>query len=158
MRGGDSLFETIYSQLVLAAAVLVVTFALLKGDEPERMGAAAYAMVFLAVVMIRGQTSLSLPQWGPMALETVLLVVFVGLAWHSRRAWPVWAASFQALVVTGYILIAANLRPPPNAVAAVVNMANYGLLAALAVGTFWAWQERRALEQMNPDAGIAPRR
>jgi hypothetical protein len=24
------------------------------------------------------------------------------------------------------------------------NMANYGLLVAMAVGTFWAWQERRA--------------
>lgn len=143
------MFETIYSQLVLAAAILVVAFAFLKGDETERMGAAAYAMVFLAVVMIRGHTSLSLPRWGPMAVETVLLVVFVGLAWHSRRAWPVWAASFQALVVTGYVLVAVNLRPPPNAVAAVINMANYGLLAALAVGTFWAWQERRALQQMQ---------
>lgn len=140
------MFQTIYSQLVLVTAVLVVAFAFIKGDETERMGGAAYAMVFLAVVMIKGDTSLSLPRWGPMALETVLLVVFVGLAWQSRRTWPVWAASFQALIVTGYVLVALNLRPPPNAVAAVINMANYGLLGALAVGTFWAWQERRALE------------
>lgn len=137
------MFQTIYSQLVLAAAVLAVTFAFLKGDETERMGGAAYAMVFLAAVMIKGNTSLSVPRWGVMSLEVVLLVVFVGLAWHSRRAWPVWAASFQALIVTGYILVAANLRPPQDAVATVVNMSNYGILIALAVGTFWAWQERR---------------
>ena len=79
-----------------------------------------------------------------MGLEVVLLVVFVGIAWHSRRAWPVWAASFQALIVTCHALVAANLRPPSNAVAAVINMSNYGLLIAMAVGTFWAWQERRA--------------
>ena len=83
------MFETIYSQLVLAAAVLVVIFAFWKGDEPERMGAAAYAMVFLAVTMIKDGTSLNVPRWGVMGLEVVLLVVFVGIAWHSRRAWPV---------------------------------------------------------------------
>ena len=138
------MFETIYSQLVLAAAVIVVIFAFWKGDEPERMGAAAYAMVFLAVTMIKDGTSLNVPRWGVMGLEVVLLVVFVGIAWHSRRAWPVWAASFQALIVTCHALVAANLRPPSNAVAAVINMSNYGLLIAMAVGTFWAWQERRA--------------
>lgn len=140
------MFTTIYSQLVLAAAILVVTFVFLKGDEPERMGGAAYGMVFLATTMIKGGTAPNLPRWGVMGLEIVLLIVFVGIAWQSRRSWPIWAASFQVLIVTCYILVAANLRPPANAAAAVINMANYGVLVALAVGTFWAWQERRALE------------
>ncbi len=143
-HGGDSVFETIYSQLVLATAVIVVTFVFLKGDEPERMGAGAYALLVLATTMIRDGTSLNVPRWGVMGLEIVLLLVFVGLAWHSRRTWPIWAASFQSLIVTGHVLVAANLRPPSNAWAAVINMSNYGLLAAMAVGTFWAWQERRA--------------
>lgn len=138
------MFLTIYSQLVLAAAILVVTFSFIKGGEPERMGAAAYAMVFLAVTMIKDGTSLNFPRWGVMGMEIVLLIVLIGIAWHSRRAWPVWAASFQAMIVTCHALIAANLRPPQNAVATVINMSNYGLLIALAVGTFWAWQERRA--------------
>jgi len=137
-------FPTIYSQLVLAAAVLVVTFVFVKGDEPERMGGAAYAMVFLAATMIKGDSTPNVPRWGVMGLEIVLLVVFLGIAWQSRRAWPIWAASFQALIVTSYALVAANLRPPVDAAAAVINMSNYGLLVALAVGTFWAWQERRA--------------
>ena len=151
------MFETIYSQLVLAAAVLVGVFAFWKGDEPERMGAAAYAMVFLAVTMIKDGTSLNVPRWGVMGLEVVLLVVFVGIAWHSRRAWPVWAASFQALIVTCHALVAANLRPPSNAVAAVINMSNYGLLIAMAVGTFWAWQERR-VAAMGTDNKAGPPR
>lgn len=138
------MFDTIYAQLVLVVAVAVVSFAFIKGDEPERMAAAAYALVFVAGSMIRDGTSLSFPRWGFMGLETVLLVVLVGLAIHSRRAWLVWASSFEAMIVTGHILVAADLRPPPNAVAAVINMCNYGLLVSMAVGTFWAWQERRA--------------
>jgi len=137
-------FETIYSQAVAAAAVLVVGFAFLKGDEPERLGAAAYAIVYLASLMlIPHAPDLSLPRWGIIALDALLLAVFIGLAWHSRRSWPVWAAAFQALIVTGHLLVVANLRPPANAFAAVNNLSNYGLLIALAVGTFWAWQERR---------------
>lgn len=138
------MFVTIYSQLVLAAAVLVTAFVFWKGDEPERLGGAAYAMVFLAGTMVKGEAAPNLPRWGVMGLEIVLLIVFLGIAWHSRRAWPVWAASFQALIVTSYVLVAANLRPPIDAAATVINMSNYGILITMAVGTFWAWQERRA--------------
>jgi len=123
--------------------MLTVAFAFWKGDEPERMGGAAYAMAFLATTMIKGNVTPDLPRWGMMGIEIVLLVVFVGIAWHSRRAWPVWAASFQALIVTCHILVAVNLRPPVDSAATVINMSNYGLLIAMAVGTFWAWQERR---------------
>lgn len=148
MRGGDSVFVTIYSQLVVAAAVLVLTFVFWKGDEPERMGGAAYAMVFLAATMIKDGGSLSLPRWGVMGMDIVLLVVFMGLGWYTRRVWLFWASAFQAIIVTGEILVALNLRPPSDAFAAVNNMSNYGLLITMAVGTFWAWQERRALQQM----------
>lgn len=138
------MFETIYSQVGLAVAVIVVAFAFIKGDEPERIGSAAYALVYLGTMMIKDGGSLSAPQWGVMAMDIVLLAVFLGLVRHSRRGWLVWASAFQALIVTGHLLVAANLRPPSDAFATVNNMSNYGVLIAMAVGTFWAWQERRA--------------
>ncbi len=138
------MFETIYSQAVAAAAVLAVGFAFLKGDETERLAAAAYALAFLATIMIRDGGSLSLPRWGVLSLDVLLLGVLIVLGLHSRRSWLTWAAGFQGLIVTGHILVAANLRPPGDAFAAVNNMANYGILIAMAAGTFWAWQERRA--------------
>ena len=138
------MLETIYSQVFAAVAVLVLAFAFLKGDEPERIAAGAYGLIILATLMVRDGGSLSVPRWGVMAMDIVLLIVLIGLAWHTRRAWLVWAASFQAIIVTGHLLIAANLRPPSDAFATVNNMSNYGLLIAMAVGTFWAWQERRA--------------
>lgn len=138
------MFETIYSQAVAAVAVLVVAFAFLKGDETERIGAAAYALVFIATVMIRDGSSFSIPRLGALALDVMLLGVLVVLGWHSRRSWLIWASAFQGLIVASHILLVANLRPPSDAFAAVNNMSNYGLLIAMAVGTFWAWQERRA--------------
>jgi hypothetical protein len=143
MHGGDSVFDNIYTQVGLAVSVVVVAFAFIKGDEPERLGSAAYTMVYLGTLMIKDGRSLSNPQWGVMGMDIVLLAVFVGLAIHSRRSWLVWASAFQALIVTGHILVAANLRPPADSFATVNNMSNYGVLLAMAVGTFWAWQERR---------------
>lgn len=138
------MFETIYTQIGVALTILVVAFAFLKGDEVERIGCGAFVLITLATMLLPEDRSTGGPLWGRMALDIVLLAVFVGLAWHSRRAWPVWASAFQALIVTGHVLVATNLRPPVDAFAAMNNLANYGVLIALAVGTFWAWQERRA--------------
>jgi hypothetical protein len=138
------LFLTIYSQIGLAVTVLVVAFAFWKGDEPERIGAASFVLITLATMLIPENGVLGSPRWGRMWLDLVLLGVFAGLAWHSRRAWPTWAAGFQTIIVTGHILVVANLRPPTDAFAAVNNLSNYGLLIALAAGAFWAWQERRS--------------
>jgi hypothetical protein len=138
------LLETIYSQVPAAIAVLVVAFALLKGDEPERLGAASYAIVTLASLVIPDGAPRSGPMWSLMALDFVALAVFVGLAWYSRRTWPVWCAAFQGIIVTGHVLLALKLRPPINAFAAVNNLAIYAVLITMGVGTFWAWQERRA--------------
>jgi len=137
-------FETIYSQIGGIVTVLVVAFAFLKGDEPERLASAAFVLVTGAVMLIPGPHGEGGARWAWMGLDFLLLAVFIGLAWHSRRTWLFWAAAFQSLIVTGHVLIVADLRPPGDAFAAVNNMSNYGLLVSIAVGAFWAWQERRA--------------
>lgn len=137
------MFETIYSQVGMAVTLLVVAFAFLKGDEPERIASAAFVLIVLVGIVTPGGGG-SGAKWGSIARDLLLLVVFSGLAWHSRRTWLFWASAFQSLIVTGHVLVLADLRPPGDAFAAVNNMANYGLLISLAVGTFWAWQERRA--------------
>ena len=128
----------------MAVTVLVVAFAFWKGDEPERIAAAAFALVVLALMVTPQGPETDGPRWGPIGRDLVLLAVLAGLAWRSRRSWLVWALAFQSLILTGHVLVFANVRPPGDAFGAVNNMANYGLLIALAVGTFWAWQERRA--------------
>jgi hypothetical protein len=127
----------------MALAVVVVGFMFIKGDEPEKISGGFYMLITLAAVFtddVAPDGSL----WGRMALDALQLVVFIGLALYSRRNWLIWASAFQALIVTGHVLVAANLRPSLDAFAAMNNVANYGVLVAMAVGTFWAWQERRA--------------
>ncbi|WP_284219933.1 hypothetical protein [Brevundimonas denitrificans] len=119
-------------------------FAFTKGDEPERLASAAFGLVILVGMVVPISRHTGGTRWGLMSLDVLLLAVLCGLAWHSRRGWLVWASAFQSLIVTGHILVLAELRPPGHALATVNNMSNYGLLIALAVGTFWAWQERRA--------------
>ena len=138
------MFDNIYAQVGIAVTVLIVVFAFVKGDEPERIAAAAFALIVVAAMVTPQGPGAEGPRWGPIGRDIVLLAVFAGLAWRSRRNWLVWASAFQSLILTGHVLVLANLRPPGDAFAAVNNMANYGLLIALAVGTFWAWQERRA--------------
>lgn len=139
------MFDTLYSQIGAAVGVIVVTFAFLKGDEPERVGGGVYALGALASLMLQDDSQLYGPQWGLMIAETVMLAVWVALAWKSRRSWPIWAGALQSVVVMSHVLTTTDVRPPIAAFYAVVNMASYGILLALALGVLRAWRDRRAL-------------
>lgn len=138
------MFDTLYAQIGTAASLAVVAFAFLKGDEPERVGAGALALALLASLLLQDDSRLSGPQWGLMIVDTVMLGVYAALAWKSRRSWPVWAGALQALIVMSHCLTLVDLRPPLAAFYAVMNLANYGILLALALGTFRSWRDRRA--------------
>ena len=139
------MFDTPYSQIATAVGVAVVAFAFLKGDEPERVGGGAYAIGALATLMLQSDAKLYGAQWPLAVVETVMLVVYVALAWKSRRSWPVWAAGLQSLVVMSHLLVAVDVRPPLAAFYTVRNLASYGILLVLALAVAQAWRERRAL-------------
>lgn len=139
------MFDTLYSQIGAAVGVIVVAFAFLKGDEPERVGAGAYALGSLAALLVQNDSQLYGPQWGLMAIEAVVLAAYAGVAWKSRRSWPIWASALQAVVVMSHILTTADIRPPLAAFYAVINLASYGILLVLALGVLQAWRDRRAL-------------
>lgn len=138
------MFDTSYAQIGTAISLVVVAFAFLKGDEPERGGAGAFALALLASLLLQDDSRLSGPQWGLMAVDTVMLGVYAALAWKSRRSWPVWAGALQALIVMSHLLTVIDLRPPLAAFYAVINLASYGILLAIAAGTAQAWRDRRA--------------
>jgi hypothetical protein len=138
------MFDTLYAQIGAIVMVAVGLFAFWKGDEPERVGASAYGFAWFAALLIQADSRLSGTQWAMFALDLVVLAVFGALAWKSRRAWPVWAAALQLVVVMSHIVIAIDLGTPMASFYTVLNLTSYGVLLCLAVGTFWAWQERRA--------------
>ncbi len=138
------MFDTLYSQIGAVFAVLVVAFAFLKGDEPEKIGGATYVLAWFASMLVQDDSQLYGVQWGMFALDTLVMGVYGTLAWKSRRAWPVWVCALQLLAVMSHIMSIVDPRPPAASFYTVINLSQYGVLLALAVGTFWAWQERRA--------------
>ena len=139
------MFDTLYSQIGAAVGVVVVAFAFLKGDEPERVGGGVYALGSLAALLVQNDGQLFGPQWGLMAVETVVLGAYAALAWKSRRSWPIWASALQSVIVMSHVLTTTDIRPPIAAFYAVVNLASYGILLVLALGVLQAWRDRRAL-------------
>lgn len=138
------MFDTLYSQVGAVFAVLVAAFAFLKGDEPEKIGAGAYMIGWLASNLVQDDSALHGTQWGMMAIDTVCLIVYGALAWKTRRAWPAWATGLQCLTVASHVMTLVDLRAPMSSFYTVIAIAGYGVLVAIAIGTFWAWQERRA--------------
>ncbi len=125
--------------------VIVGLFALLKGGEPERIGAGAYMLGWFASLLLQTSGSPFGIQWGVFALDVVMLIVFAAMVWKAPRSWPVWACALQSLTVTSHVMVIFHLSPPISAFYTVVNIASYGIILAIAIGTFWAWQERRAI-------------
>lgn len=138
------MFETLASQIGAAVAVSVTAFAFLKGDEPERIGAGAYILGFLASLLVQDTGQLYGTNWFLMAIDIAMLAVLAGLTWKTERAWPVWACALQSVIVLSHLMTIIDIRPPLSAFYAIINLASYGLLVTIAVGTFWAWQDRVA--------------
>jgi hypothetical protein len=139
------MLDTLYSQLGLLPMVLVGLFAFIKGDEPERLAMGAYLLGWIAGLLLQDDGGLHNNfQPGLFALDVVMLLVFGGIAWKFRRTWPIWAASLQLVIVMSHVVILFDLRPSMAAFYTVLNIASYGILVAIGMGAFWAWQERRA--------------
>lgn len=138
------MFDTLPAQIGAALMILVGMFAFLKGDEPERIGAGAYLLAWFASLLVQKDGQLFDIQWGMFAIDIVVLLVFGAMVWRSRRSWPVWACALQLLAVMSHIMIMVDLRTPVASFYTVLNLASFGILIAIAVGTFWAWMERRA--------------
>lgn len=137
------MFETLYSQIGGLIMVSVCVFALWQGDQPERVGAGAYLLAWLLTLVIQNDAQLTSLQPPMLAIDVVVLGIFVGLAWKSHKTWPLWAAAFQLLATMAYFVPMVDARLPAWSYLTVVNIAGYGVLASLGIGTFWAWQERR---------------
>lgn len=138
------MFDTLATQLGAIFVVAICAFAFLKGDEPERIAAGAYILGWFASLLAQSDGRVDQIQWGVFSIDFVMLIILGALVWKSRRTWPVWASACQLLVVMSHLVGLADVRPSVVNFIWVQNLAAYGVLIALGVGTFWAWQERRA--------------
>lgn len=142
---GALLFEFISEYVGAGSVLLVCLFALTKGGRPERIGAGAFLTGWFLSILAQKYIGYASTQWPILLIDLVVLAIFVALVWKSPRSWPVWASAFQLLAVASHVMVLMQLRPEISAFYTVVNMTGYGIVIALAVGTFFAWQERRAV-------------
>jgi len=138
------LFDFIAGYIGAASVLLVCFFALTKGGHPERIGAIVVLCGWFLSILAQRYLGYVATQWPVLLIDLTALAAFVALAWKAPRTWPVWASAFQLLSVASHVMVLMKLRPEISAFYTVVNMAGYGIIIALGVGTFFAWQERRA--------------
>jgi hypothetical protein len=128
-------------------AILVIGicgFAWLKGDEPERLVAGTYVLGWLASLLAQGSVGIYVFGWILGLIDVVMLIVLGAISWKSKRTWPVWGCACQLLIVMSHVLMFVDRRPGSQDFIFIINLAGYGVLLSLAIGTFWAWQDRRA--------------
>lgn len=142
------MFDTLAVQIGAIFVVAVCAFALLQGDQPERLVGGAFILAWFASLLLQGMGGASSVHWGLMALDIAMFALLCFLAWKTNAIWPAWAAACQVLVVLSHFVSLLGLRPEMSSFIAAINLAGYGVLLALGIGigTFWAWQERKAAE------------
>jgi len=134
-----------YAVIGAVFMMAMATFAFVKGDQPERNGAGAYLLAWFATLLAQqgGLQSNQVP-FGVFLIDIAVLGVFIALAWKSRRSWPVWASAIQLVTVMSHILLLTNAQVSATSLYTVMNLNGYLIIGCLIVGTFWAWQDRKA--------------
>jgi len=134
--------------------LLGCTFALVVGDKIERIGAVTYLVCWLLSTLARVVFQYELlGAVSVLALDVILLLTFAALVWKAPRDWPVWACAFQALILASQLLFLTNFDPTLSAYFTIVNVSSFGIIVALVVGSFIAWQERRAIAASSDELG-----
>lgn len=139
------MLDTWYTQFGAAVIVLICGCALWKGGWLEQWGGGLSFIAWLASLLIQDNAALDLQEYAMLGVDFAMLAALGVLAWRGERTWPVWAAACQAITVAVHLSKMVDFRIPTVAYISALVLASYGVLIALAIGTFVAWREREAL-------------
>ena len=145
--GGGFMFGFVSDYVGLSIMLLAGLFALAKGGRPEKIGAGTMLVAWFLSLLAQNVVGYDATQWPIFIIDLVVLGIFIALVWKSPRSWPVWASALQLLAVASHVMVFLRMQPTISAFYTVVNMAAYGIMLAITVGAFLAWQERRAIGQ-----------
>lgn len=148
------MFETTIGLIGAGLMGAVTLFALLLGEKIERIGAVANLIAWLvSTLLIKSFGDEGQGNWFMLFIDLALLGTFATIIWKAPRNWPVWACAFQILIVASQVLILSDFDTPMLSYYIIVNLASYGILISIAVGTFMAWQERAAVGRGHDELG-----
>lgn len=134
----------VYAVVGAVFMVGMALFAFLKGDKPERIGAGAYLFAWFATIIMQENSGFRGVPIGMFVIDVALLGAFVAIAWKYRGSWPVWASGLQLIVVMSHIMILTGQPVSVASLYTVMNFTGYLIIGCITMGTFWAWQDRKA--------------
>lgn len=138
-------------QLVAALVVLgVCGLAWAWGRPPERWGATAIFLAYLAALLAQNTTDWLSPQIGLVLVDIGLLTALGGLALRTNRYWLIVATGLQLLTVLAHAAVMLDRSVLPLAYIIVLNLIGYLVLGALLIGIFEGRRLDRASEELAP--------
>lgn len=123
----------------------VWVYALCKGRRDERLIATVCVVASLVSLAMAAPAHLrySTVEIGVLAVDMVVLGIFVHVALRSDRFWPLWIAGLQLTTSVAHLLKAVQPDLVPIAYAAAGRFWSYPILIILAVGTYRGQQRSR---------------
>jgi len=122
--------------LYLAALIATLVYALRKGGQDERRGAAIILVGTVASMIVaefgRGWNG---PEIGVMTVDVLAFIAFVALANRSKKFWPIWAAASQLVAVLTHWVVILDPSIVRTVYAAAQPFWIFPVIAALALGT-----------------------
>jgi hypothetical protein len=139
-------YHTLSPWISLGVAVLICGFAMWKGDRPIRFVAAVYLFGWIATPFLALRDPMQ-PEWRVMVLDTLAMVLFVGVSLRTRRLWTVFAAACQMMSVASHVVSIIDLRINIATVVVGLALLSYGVLVALLLATLSAIRARRVAHE-----------
>lgn len=127
-------FHALYQWASLLALVVCCGVAVWRGGWPERAGAAAMALAWLASTFSQRNLQLWGPQTGVMIADGLLLAALLFIALKSDRWWPMWASGFHGLGVLLHMAVMIDAHIWGRAYYVAGAIFSYLTLIALLIG------------------------
>jgi hypothetical protein len=123
-------------------------YAVWRGRFPERISALAILLAWIST-QIMNTHDWTEPQYTIFVVDTVLLVILIGLALLSGRRWLMVATAFHVLTVADHVATMMDIHIRSYAYLTALVIWGYAVIVAMMLGTrFEAEPERRRLRAM----------
>jgi hypothetical protein len=136
-------YHTLTPWISLILAASICGFALWKGDRTIRIVAGIYLAAWILTPFLALKDPMQ-PEWRVMVLDTLVMVLFVGVSLWARRVWTIFAAACQMMAVASHVVSIIDLRINIATVVLGLAMLSYGVLIALLLATVGAIRARGA--------------
>ena len=143
--GHQAMLPAYFYWLTLLA---ITAYALWRGRSDERIVALACLMASVVTFAVLSpiRTRYADVELGVLAVDLAVLGVFVAVALHSHRFWPLWVAGLQLTTSVAHVLKAIDADLLPHAYGAAARFWSYPILLIIAIGT-WRGSRREAHER-----------